>query len=126
MAIGNTVNVSVPVVGTTTESFTRSNGNKFLCSAYTVGGSDYIATLDLRPAAPVASSKSYGLTVRLDPSIADDPGSITKGAVTCAINVSARPGSVANKAECVKLVRAALSAALASNLLEDLHDGIAL
>ncbi len=126
MAIGNTVNVSVPVVGTTTESFTRSNGNKFLCSAYTVNSVDYIATLDLRPAASVAANKSFGLTLRLDTSIGDDPGSITKGACTAVINVSARPGSVVTKAECAKLVRAALAAALQSNLIEDLYDGIAL
>ena len=126
MAVGNTINVSVPVVGTTTESFTRSNGNSFITSAYTVNSVDYIATLDLRSAKSVANSKSFGITMRLDPSIADDPGSVTKGAVSCTINVATRPGSVVSKTEMAKFVRATLSAMLHSNLIEDLNDGIAL
>ncbi len=126
MAVGNTINVSVPAVGTTVESFTRSNGNTFICSAFTIGGTDYTANLNLRPAQAFAAKKSFGLTARISPSFADDPGTRTKGAVTVAVNISWADGSVMTTAEMSKFVKNSMSAFLHSNLIEDLSSGIAL
>ncbi len=126
MAVGNTINISVPVVGTTVESFTRTSNNTFLAAAYTVGSTDLLATLSLRPATTLASNKSYGLTMRVDASIADDPGTLTKGACTVSINVQCKPGTLMTKSAIAAAVRHSLSSMLHASLIEDLHDGIAL
>ncbi len=126
MAVGNTINVSIPVVGTTLETFQRSSGNAFVTTAYTINSVDYSSTLSLRNSQVLTGSKAFGLTARIDPSLGDDPGVVSKGACTVAINVQWRPGSVMTNAEMSKFVRTALSAALHANLLEDLSNGVAL
>ncbi len=124
--IGNTVNVSVPTVGTTTESYVRSSGNQFLTTAYTIGAADYTATLTLRPAGSFSSTRSFGYTTRIAPSSLDDPGTLTKGGLTVAINVSWANGAVVSQSEMAKFVRYSLSAMLHASLIEDLSLGTAL
>jgi len=125
MSVGNTINYSIPVVGSTVGDFARSNGNQFT-ESYTSAGGSYPATLSLRPAGPLARSKKFGLSVKLRPSEQDDPGTVTKGSATISVNIDAVQGSVMTKTEIVELARYCLSTALHSNLLEDLHDGVAL
>jgi hypothetical protein len=124
--IGNTINVSIPTVGTTTESYTRSSGNLFLTTAYTVGAVDYTATLQLRPAGSLSSTRNFGYTARIAPSSLDDPGSLTKGGVTVAVNVSWTNGSVMTTTELVDFVKESISVALVTDLISDLSVGIAL
>ena len=126
MAIGNTIDVSVPTVGTTVESFTRSTGNTFYTGSYTIGGSDYPATISLRSADPFGSSRQFGGTMRLNLAYADDPGTLTKGAVTVSLNVQCRPGTVLGKSQIAAAVRHQLSAFLKAGLIEDLYEGVAL
>jgi hypothetical protein len=125
MSVGNTINYSVPVVGTTVETFDRSNGNAFYV-AYTQAGGSYPATLNLRPASALSVTKKFGVSVKLKPSEQDDPGVITKGSATISFNVDAIQGSVLTKAEICELARYALSCVLHTSLLEDLYDGVSL
>ncbi len=125
MAIGNTINYSVPVVGTTVGDFSRSNNSSFL-DAYTAAGGSYPAVLNIRPAAAISTTKRFGVSFKVKPSDVDDPGTVTKGGCTVSINIDATPGSVMTKAEVAEFVRYALSLALHANLIEDLYDGVSL
>ncbi len=122
MSIGNTVNYSIPVVGTTVGDFSRSNNTNFL-ESYTAAGGSYAATLTIRPSAPISTQKRFGVSAKVRPSDVDDPGTFTKGGCTVSINIDAVPGSVMTKAEICEFARYSLSTALHSNLLEDLYDG---
>ncbi len=123
MAIGNSIDYSIPTTGTKVGDFSRSNSNSFL-EAYAAGSGTYPATLTLRPAAPISTAKRFGISTKVRPSDSDDPGAITKGAVTVSINIDATPGSTMTKAEIAEFVRYTLSVMMAPNLIEDLHDGI--
>ena len=122
MAIGNTIAYSVPVVGTTIQSFSRASDADFRL-AYTSAGGSYPATLQLRRSNPLNARKACGLTVRVGPSIADDPGVLTKGSATVSININASQGSVMTAAEIAEFVRYSLSTALAPTLIESLLSG---
>ncbi len=125
MAVGNTINYSIPVVGTTVGDFSRSDSRSFL-ETYTAAGGSYPAVLSIRPAKPIATVKSFGITTRVRPSDVDDPGTVTKGNATMSININATPGSVMTKAEIAEFIRYSLSTLLHSNLIEDLYDGVSL
>ncbi len=124
MTIGNTINYSIPAVGTTVDSFARSSTNSFLDATYTAATGSFPATLTIRQAKQIATKKTYGLTCRIKPSDVDDPGTVTKGDCTVSLNIVATPGSIMTKAEISEFIRYTLSAALHANLLEDLYDGI--
>ncbi len=126
MAVGNTINVSIPVVGTTVETYTRSNGNQFSSTAYTISSVDYPATLNVRPANALGTSRRFGISTRVRPSDQNDPGTVTKGSCAVSINVDAQIGSAMTATELAKFIRHSLSAALHSNLIEDLSNGVAL
>ncbi len=125
MAIGNSINYSIPVVGTTVGDFSRSNNSTFL-EAYTAASGSYPATLTIRPASSISTLKRFGVSVKVRPSDQDDPGSFTKGGCTMSVNIDATPGSIMTKAEIAEFVRHSLSLLLKADLIEDLYDGISL
>ncbi len=125
MTIGNTINYSVPTVGTTVGDYSRSNNSMFLDS-YTAAGGSYPSYLSIRPAGAISTSKRFGFSIKVKPSDADDPGTFTKGGCTVSFNIDAVPGSVMTKAEICEFARYLASIALHSNLLEDLYDGVSL
>ncbi len=125
MAVGNTINYSIPVVGTTVGSVLRANGNSFVGTYAGFTGS-YPVTLTLRPASSLLSTKRYGLSFVVKPSVNDDPGIVSKGRASVSLNIDASIGSVVTAAELAEFVRYALSQGLHSNLLEDLANGISL
>ncbi len=122
MAIGNTINYSIPTVGTTVGDFSRSNNSSFL-DAYTAAGGSYPATLAIRPATAISTRKRFGISTKVRPSDGDDPGTFTKGSASVSINMDVAPGSVMTKAEAAEFIRYSLSVLLHSNLIEDLYDG---
>ncbi len=122
MAIGNTIDYSVPTVGTKVGDFSRSNQSSFL-EAYTAATGSYPAVLVIRPAAAISTLKRFGISAKVRPSDSDDPGTVTKGGCTVSINIDATPGAVMTKAEIAEFTRYALSCMLHSNLIEDLYDG---
>jgi len=123
MAIGSSVNVSIPVVGTTVETLSRAREALFN-GAMTIGGTDYPMTLALRPVGnPLLNRRRLGLTFKVNPAETNAPTTSDKGSVSVSLNIDASIGSVINAAELAKQIRYALSAALASTLLENLIDG---
>ncbi len=121
MAVGSTINFSIPVVGTTVSAFTRVAGNIFT-AAMTLTSS-WTASLVIRAAGVQTTNARFGLVMRIKPSDNDDPGTLTKGNVTVSINIDAQKGTEITSANLAKAVRYALSTALHSNLIEDLSNG---
>ncbi len=125
MAIGNSIDFSIPTTGTKVGDFSRSNNSTFI-EAYTAAGGSYPATLNIRPAQAISTLKRFGASVKVRPSDQDDPGTLTKGGCSVSINIDATPGTVMTKAEIAELVRYSLSIMLHANLIEDLYDGVTL
>lgn len=127
MAVGNTINYSIPVVGSTVASFARSDGNQFLKTDYAIGGSPYPATFTIRPSSTAVTNKRrFGVTFVTKPSASDNPGSLTLGTVTVSVNIDAVLGSAVTTTNLAAAVRHALAATLHSALIEDLSQGTAL
>jgi hypothetical protein len=126
MAVGNTINYSIPVVGTTVSSLTRVQGNTFLKDAYSIGGSSFPATLLLRPAGAQAIRRRFGVTFAVRPDATDAPGSFTQGSLSISLNVDSRFGSIVDDGDRATAIRHFLSTLLHSNLIEDLGTGVAL
>ncbi len=123
MSIGSSINVSIPVVGTTVETLAKARETLFT-GAMTIGGTDYPMTLALRPTGnPLLNRRRLGLTFKVNPAETVAPDTSDKGSLSVSLNIDASIGSVITAAELAKQIRYALSAALASTLLENLIDG---
>ena len=123
MAIGSSVNLSIPVIGTTVKTLSRSTERLF-GGAMTISGSDYPMQLQLRPAgSPIYNRRRFGLTFRVNPAETNAPVTSDKGSLSVSLNIDASIGTVITEAELTKQIRYALSAALASTLLENLVIG---
>ncbi len=125
MSVGNSINYSIPVVGTTVGTYDRGTGNVFV-EDYTSAGGSYPSTLSIRPAKPISTRKSFGISTKVRPADVDDPGTVTKGSASVSINIEAVPGTVMTRLEITEFIRYTLSIALKSSFLEDLYDGISL
>lgn len=126
MAIGTTINDSVPVVGTTVHTYNRANGNTFTVTYAISGGGSYLSQLSLRPAGPTSKQKRFGATLKMRPSEYDDPGTLTNGAVSVTLNIDATIGSELTETAVALYVRHAISTWLKATLIEDLMAGTSL
>ena len=122
MAIGATINLSIPVTGTTVDSLTKSREGIYV-GGYTLSSVDWPNMFVVRPATVLSTRKRFGATYKINPSLNDDPGTASKGSVSVSINIDAVVGSVITSAELANQVRYALSAFLSSTLVETLRDG---
>ncbi len=122
MAIGSSIAYSIPVVGTTVDSFLRMTNTSFVDSI-TIGGVDVPLELMLRQASTMSNRKTFGLTYRIGANLQDDPGALTKGRASISVSVDAVPGSVLTATEVAKHTRYAVSTVLASTLIESLYNG---
>ena len=122
MAIGNSVNYSIPVVGTTVGAFDRIDTKTFY-EDYTAATGSFPASMVIRPAQSLSTTKRLGVTFKVRPSDFDNPGTVTQGSASVSINIDAVPGSIMTKAEIAEFTRYALSAMLSSTLIESLYDG---
>jgi hypothetical protein len=123
MSIGASINVSLPSVGTTVHTLDKAREAKFQ-KTLTVSSEDAPIVLTLRAATAETRNKALGLTYRYNPQINDSGSDANSGQITCSINVSATVGAVLTRAEILNHIRYALSAALKTDLLEALVDGI--
>jgi hypothetical protein len=123
MAIGSSINVSLPSVGTTVHTLDKAMVAKFQ-KTLTVSSEDAPIVLTLRAAAAESRTKGLGLTYKYNPSINDSGSDANSGSVTVTMNVNASIGAVLTRAEVLNHIRYALSAALKTDLLEALIDGI--
>ncbi len=126
MAVGNSINYSVPVVGTTVGTMTRIQGSTFSHSAYSIASNTYPITVTLRSAGIQSKRRRFGATIVLRPDVNDDPGVLTKGSVSVSVNIDTSIGSVVSITNLPAVVRHALSTLLHSNLIEDLSQGTSL
>lgn len=122
MAIGNTVNLSIPVVGTTVDSVAKARDGLYI-GDFTVGGETFTSSLTLRPAAAQGARKRFGATYKLWPAVPAGPATASKGSVTVSVNIDSEIGSQLTGGELASQVRYALAAMLSSTLVETLRDG---
>ena len=123
MAVGSSINVSIPVIGTTVETAAKAREGYFV-GAMTISGTDYPFTISLRPAGnALLNRRRLGVTFKVNPSETDAPSTSAKGSCTASLNVDASIGTIMTAPELAKQIRYALSAILASTLLENLIDG---
>ncbi len=125
MAVGNTIPTSIPAVGTTVDTLTRSSGNTFVADK-TTGSKTGQVILSLRGAQAGAAKRRFGATYRYGLTTSDDPGALTNGAISVSINIEAALGTTLTATEHAKHVRYALSAMLKASLVEDLMSGTVL
>ena len=126
MTVGKTIAYSVPVVGTTIASLTRSSGNNFLKDTYGMGSGSYPAVLSLRPASSQSTRRRFGVSFTVRPDANDDPGTLTLGSCTVSVNIDAKLGSDVTTSTLAAAVRHSVATLLHSNLIEDLSNGVSL
>jgi len=123
MAIGSSINTSIPVIGTTVDTLAKSRQGLFQGKT-TISSVDFPTALSLRPAgSALYNRRRFGVTYQVKPADTDTPVTSDKGSLTVSVNIDAVVGSVISNAELAKQVRYALSAVLASTLVEQLSTG---
>lgn len=122
MAIGTTIDYSIPVVGTTVAAFDKSKEGLFV-EQISVSGANVPMRLELR-ASPLGSlRRSFGSSLKFTPQVLDVPQVATKGRITVSLNVDAYLGSAVDDTNTLVYTRWFLSMLLKSTLLEALRDG---
>lgn len=122
MAIGSTINFSVPVVGTTVDTLDKFREALF-STPISVGGTDVPIVVQLRAANIQGFQKRFGVSWKFNPAVLDASSAVTKGRISVSVNVDATLGSEIDSAKVALQVRYALSTLLASSLIESLRDG---
>jgi len=123
MAIGSSINTSIPTIGTTVDTLTKSRQG-FYQGKTTITSVDFPTALSLRPAgSAMFNRRRFGATYQVKPADTVSPVTSDKGSLTVSVNIDATVGSVITNAELAKQVRYALSALLASTLVEQLSTG---
>lgn len=123
MAIGSSINVSVPTVGTTVESLAKAR-DAFFTGNMTISSNDYPFTLSLRPAGtPTSNRRRFGATYKVSPADSDAPAVSSKGSCTVSVNIDANIGTVITAAELENQVLYALSAMLSTDVIGNLLAG---
>jgi hypothetical protein len=122
MAIGTTINYSIPVVGTTVSSTTKAREGLYSSTA-TVGGSSYNHEVRLRPAGVSGTTRRFGLTYKISPATAVGSSTAPLGSVSVSINIDSVIGTAVTTSVLADQIRYALSSMLSSTLVETLRDG---
>lgn len=124
MAIGSSINYSVPTVGTTVSSLAKVQEAMFTKSVAQGGVlPDVPIVLRLRPAIVSSQRRLFGLTWAYNPGINDQNVASQSGRITVTLNVDAVLGSTIAASSVLDQTKYALSVALASTLLDNLRDG---
>lgn len=122
MTIGATINYSVPAVGTTVDTLDKFREALF-SNSLTVGTSTVPIVFQLRAASIAGLQKRFGATWKYNPAVLDTASTTTNGRVAISVNVDATLGTEITESALANHVRYALSALLASTLIEGLRDG---
>jgi len=122
MAIGATINYSIPVVGSTVDTLNKVKESLWTDSI-SVGGVDVPVTLQLRAASLASFNRRYSAVWKFNPSVLDAAGASTKGRITISVNVDSTLGTEITASAHANQVRWALSTLLAATLIESLRDG---
>lgn len=122
MSIGSTVNVSIPVVGTTVHTLDQTKLGQY-AKPITVSTEIAPIVLNLRASPVGTNNKALGLSYSYNPGINDSPNDAVSGRISLQINVTARVGALLTRAEILNHIRYALAGALKTDLLEALYDG---
>ena len=125
MAIGSTIVVSQPAVGTTTHTLAKLfDGNYQVLLTPVSGYPDIPIKVFLRPSmSSDPSTKQFGMTLRFEPSQIEDEINPSLGKVTVSINCNAKLGTVVTEAEMKILLGEALSVMVQSGIVDACSEG---
>ena len=122
MAIGSSIPVSVPTVGSTVSTLAKARAGVFQIPVE-MGDIDVPMTLELRASQTKGLKRSLGCILRFDPSVLDVPTAVTKGRITVSLTVDATLGSEMTETDVLTHVQYLLSAALDSDVIPNLVSG---
>lgn len=123
MAIGSTINYSVPTVGTTVGTLAKAAAGEFTLLVE-AGDVDVPIVVKLRRSSLGSIQRRFGATWKFRPSQLDAGGTQTKGDVSVAINVDSHLGTTVTREALVATVKHAMSVLLHASLVDNLVDGM--
>lgn len=125
MALGSTIDYSVPVVGTTVNSVTLVKSGEFSDGDYftDTNGNDVPFTVRFRPGSTGSSGGGFGLTGTFNPSVYNQALGADQGKVTVTINCNYRNGVSVDKDVVEEIVHYAFSCLLKATAIRGLIDG---
>lgn len=122
MAIGSTIDYSIPTVGSTVAAFDKSKDGLFV-EQISVSSVNVPMRLELRTSPLGSLRRAFGGSLKFTPQVLDVPSVATKGRITVSLNVDAYLGSAVDDTTLMTYTRWFLSTMLKSTLLETLRDG---
>lgn len=125
MALGASIDYSVPAVGVTVSSVTLIKDGEFADGDYftDTNGNDVPLTVKFRPGSQDRNSAGIGLTATFNPAIYNLALGADQGKASVTINASYRNGVSVDKAEVVKIIHYAISCLLKATVIDGLISG---
>lgn len=125
MALGSSIDYSVPTVGVTVNSVALIKDGEYADGDYftDTNGNDVPLTVRFRPGSPGASGGGFGLTATFNPSIYNQALGTDQGKVTVTINCNYRRGVTVDSAEAEKICQYAISCLLKATAISGLISG---
>ncbi len=107
MAIGSTITISVPTVGTTAYTLNKAEDGRYLdVSSITNSNGDVIPiTLELRKSTINGSRRNINMVLRHRPAAFDSVLGVSQGQITCSLQVSANLGDDISQTDIVTYVQ---------------------
>ena len=124
MSIGNSLLLSVPVLGTTTKTLTKLTDGYFSVSLTPISGYPSIPFIvKLRPSAPSAVQKGLGCTLQYNPSAISDELHPSLGKVGVTINATSTLGIVVTDTVLKSAIKETCSVLCTDSVLDALVQG---
>jgi hypothetical protein len=125
MALGSTIDYSVPAIGTTVETVTIVKHGEFSDGDYftDANGNDVPLTVKFRPGVAGQNAAGFGLTCTFNPSVYNQALGADQGKVTVTVNCAYRNGVSVDTTEVEKIVHYGISCLLKSTAISGLISG---
>jgi hypothetical protein len=125
MALGSTIDYSVPAVGSTVATVALVKSGEYSDSDYftDTNGNNVGFVVKFRPGSLGAGGGGFGLTATFNPSIYNQALGADQGKVTVTINCNYRNGVSVDKAEVTQICHYAISCLLKATAISGLIDG---
>lgn len=125
MALGSTIDYSVPTVGATVSTVTLIKDGEFSDGDYftDTNGNDVPLIVKFRPGSAGQNAAGLGLTATFNPSIYNQALGADQGKVTVTINCAYRNGVSVDTAEVEQIIHYAISCLLKATAISGLISG---
>jgi hypothetical protein len=125
MALGSSIDYSVPAIGTTVNSVAIIKDGEFSDGDYftDTNGNDVPLMVKFRPGVPGSNSGALGLTATFNPAVYNQALDTDQGKVSVTINAHYRQGVSVDAAEVEKIIHYAISCLLKATAISGLISG---